>query len=365
LAQAVNLTRGVAPRQAMPLANLLIPVRITLFFVAVVAVATCPAESSSAQAAKGAPVAIVEGQQILEDELSPVIEGQLRRPWLREYHAWRKALDDLINQKLVAAKAKQKGLTSEEFLQQEVDDKLAEPSEAELQALYFHQRDLSNIPYEQVKNQLLPGLKQQKAERARQDYIRRLRQGADVSVMLRPPRVQVAYDPARVLGNPGASVTIVEFCDFQCPYCRKANVTLKQLLNKYEDSVRLAFRDFPLTQIHARAQRAAEAARCAYQQGQFWAYHDLIFASPDKLSDEDFNQHARRLGLDVTQFDKCLRDGKFKAQVEDDVREGMQAGVSGTPGFFINGIFLDGWQPLANFESIIDAELGSLKGQGK
>jgi protein-disulfide isomerase len=221
---------------------------------------------------------------------------------------------------------------------------------------------LANVPFEQVKNQLVPGLKQQKVEHARQEYVQRLRQSAHVAVMLRPPKVQVGYDPTRVLGNPDAPVTIVEFSDFQCPYSRKATATLRELLQKYKDRVRLAFRDFPLTQTHPRAQRAAEAARCATQQGQFWAYHDLLFASPDKLSDEDLNQHARTLALDVTQFDTCLRDGKFKAQVEEDLREGMQAGVSGTPGFFINGIFLSGSQPLVTFERIIDDELVSVKG---
>jgi protein-disulfide isomerase len=244
-------------------------VRIPLFYLAALAVATCFAESPAEQAAKGAPVAIVEGQPILEDELSPLIEGQLRRLRFQEYQARRKALDDLINQKLVAAKAKQKGLTSEEFLRQEIDDKLADPSEAELQAFYFHQRSLANVPFEQVKNQLVPGLKQQKVEHARQEYVQRLRQSAHVAVMLRPPKVQVGYDPTRVLGNPDAPVTIVEFSDFQCPYSRKATATLRELLQKYKDRVRLAFRDFPLTQTHPRAQRAAEAARCATQQGQF------------------------------------------------------------------------------------------------
>jgi protein-disulfide isomerase len=303
----------------------------------------------------------VGSQPILEDELSPLIEGELQRLRIQEYQAKRNALDDLINQKLIAAKAKEKGLTSEEFLRREIDDQLAEPTEAELQAYYFDRRNLSNVPYEQVKNQLLPGLKRQKTERARQDYIRRLRQSADVKVMLQAPKVQVAYDPARVRGNRDAPVTIVEFSDFQCPYCRKANATLQELLEKYKDRVRLAFRDFPLTEIHPQAQRAAEAARCAGQQGQFWAYHDLLFASPAMLSEEGLKQHARSLGLDATQFDTCLRDGKFKARVEEDLKEGTRAGVSGTPGFFINGTFLSGSQPLAAFERIIESELVMLK----
>jgi predicted DsbA family dithiol-disulfide isomerase len=336
--------------------------RIYLLCVAVLFITgRCLAESPSGQTAKKAPLAIVEGQPILEDELLPLIEGELRRLQFQEYQTRHRALDNLINRKLLAAKAKEKGLTSEELLRQEVDARVAEPSEAELEAYYTDQRNLSNVPFEQAKKQLLLRLKQQNIEGARLDYTRRLRQEAHVSVMLLPPRVPVAYDGTRVLGSPKAPVTIVEFSDFQCPYCRKANATLKELMKKYPDRVRLSFRDFPLTQIHPRAQRAAEAARCAAQQGQFWAYHDLIFGNQDRLSDADLGQHARTLGLDSAEFDACLRERRFKTQVEADLKEGAQAGVSSTPGFFINGILLEGSQPIGNFEEIIESELAAAK----
>lgn len=339
--------------------------RVYIFGCAALAAAICFAQSPSGPAAKGEPVASVGGQPILEDEVAPLVEGQLRQLQYQEYEARRKALDDLINKKLVAAKAKEKGFTSEELLRQEVDDKLPEPSEAEVQAFYFSQRNLSNVPFEEVRNQLVAGLKQQKVEQARRDYIQHLRQSSDVIVMLRPPRVQVSYDPARAVGNPNAPVTIVEFADFECPYCRMATSTVQELLHKYRDEVRFAFRDFPLQEIHPRAERAAEAARCATEQGKFWEYHDVLLTSPAKLSEEDLRKHARALGLDVTQFDACLREGRFKAQVEEDRRAGTQAGVSGTPGFFINGVILSGSQPLSAFESVIDEELRSLKGLGK
>lgn len=326
--------------------------------------ATYFAQSLCGQATKGTPVASVGGQLILEDELAPLVEGQLRQLQYQEYQARRIALDDLINQKLVAAQAKEKGLTSEEFLRREIDDKVPEPNEAAVEALYFSQRNQSNVSFELVKKQLVADLKQRNAQLARQDYIRHLRQSADVAVMLRPPRVQVSYDPARTLGNPDAPVTIVEFADFQCSYCRKATPTMREVLNKYKGQVRLAFRDFPLQELHPDAQRAAEAARCATAQGKFWAYHDVLFLRPAKLSEQDLREHAVTLNLDMTQFDACMGDGRFKARIEEDLKAGMQAGVSGTPGFFVNGIFLNGWQPLSSFESIIDEELLSLKGQG-
>ena len=288
----------------------------------------------------------------------------MRRLQLQEYQIRYRALENLINEKLLAAKAGEKGLTPEELLRQEVDKNVAEPSKAELERNYADRMDLSNVPFEQVKDGLLAGLKQQNVARARQAYLISLRQKANVTVLLQPPQVKVTSDPTRVLGDPGAPITIIEFSDFQCPFCRKADAILKELMKKYQGRVRLAYRDFPLTQIHPQAGRAAEAARCANEQGQFWRFHDLLFASPGTLSDADFNRHARTLGLDTTRFEACLQERKFKSQVDADLKEGTQAGVDATPGFFINGRFLSGAQPIAAFEQIIEVQLASLEKQG-
>ena len=335
--------------------------RIHILCCAVFTIATCLGQTPSGETPRGEPVASVGGQPILDDELAPLVEGQLRQLQYQAYLARRKALDDLINQRLVASKAKEKGLTAEEFLRQNIDNKLPEPTETEIQAFYFHQRNLSNIPFQQVKGKILVALKQQNVERARQDYFEHLRQSSDVVVMLRPPKVEVPGDSSRSLGNPDAPVNIVEFSDFECPFCQKATPTLRELLSKYNGQVRLTFRDFPLEEIHPESRRAAEAARCATEQGKFWAYHDLLFASPVKLAEEDLRQHARGLGLNMSQFDSCLRDRKFTAQIDEDLKAGNQAGVSGTPAFFINGVFFNGLQPLSALESTIDDELASLK----
>lgn len=326
---------------------------------------TCFAETPASPVSKKAPVAMVGGQPIQEDELTPLIEGQMRQLRAQEYQAKRRALDELIEQKLVAAKAKDKGLSVPEFFRQEIDGKLPEPTEGELRAYYLGQKNLAGTPFEQIRNQLASNLKQQRIEIARREYIARLRQEADVSVMLQPPRLEVGFDPARTLGNPNAPVTIVEFSDFQCPYCKSASITMKAVLDKYKDNVRLAFRDFPLSSIHPQAMRAAEAGRCAADQGKFWAYHDLLFGNQGKLTNPDLSEYARSLGLDMKQFESCLLDGKFVGRVEEDVKAGMQAGVSGTPGFFINGVFVNGAQPLSAFENMIDAELASLKTQAR
>jgi protein-disulfide isomerase len=145
-----------------------------------------------------------------------------------------------------------------------------------------------------------------------------------------------------VKGDPKAPVTIVEFSDFQCPYCKKSESTLKDLLAKYNGQVKVAWRDFPLREIHPQAQAAAEAARCAGERGKFWEFHDALFADQSKLKEADLVAAARTLGLDGKSFQSCLASGRFKSKIEADLQEGSNVGVVGTPGFFINGVFLSG-----------------------
>jgi len=173
----------------------------------------------------------------------------------------------------------------------------------------------------------------------------------------------VTYDPGRLRGDPQAPVMIVEFSEFQCPFCQKAQATIKELLAKYPGQVRLAFRDFPLRQVHPQAQMAAEASRCSGDQGKFWEYHDLLFANPTKLDADSLREHAHQLGLDESQFSSCLSGEKFKAKIDEDLQEGIRAGVTGAPGFFINGVFISGAQPFAVFEKVIEAELATKRFQ--
>ena len=120
--------------------------------------------------------------------------------------------------------------------------------------------------------------------------------------------------------------------------------------------MKIAFRHFPLA-MHNRAQPAAEATDCANEQGKFWEFHDKLFAAQQKLTDEDFKQHATDLGLDMEKFNQCYTSGKYKADVQKDFADGQKAGVTGTPAFFVNGRFLSGAQPFENFKAIIDEEL--------
>ena len=195
----------------------------------------------------------------------------------------------------------------------------------------------------------------------RQELLKRLQERDGMPILRQPGKVQVAYDPARLRGSPQAPVMIVEFSDFQCPFCRKVQSTLKKLLEKYQGQVSLAYRDFPLRGMHSQAELAAEASRCAVEQGKFWEYHDLLFANPDKLNRAGLAGMAQSLGLNEKQFDACLSSGKYTKQIEQDLQDGIRAGVEGTPGIFINGILLSGAQPEAAFEKIIRAQLEAPK----
>ena len=317
-----------------------------------------PACGTSQSDSKKTPVATVGGQTVYEDEILPRVQNDIRKLRLEEYQLKQRAIENLILTRLLEAEAKKRNLTVDQLIQQEADGKLADPTDAEIRAQFDQQKDTRK--FEDVKEQYRASLKQARVRAARQAYFRQLWDSAGVKMLLQPPRTEVAADPARVRGNPKGPVMIVEFSDFQCPYCRRVQPTLMAVLAKFPGQVGLSFRDFPLREIHPDAQSAAEAARCAGEQGKFWEYHDLLF-SQAPLDRITLGAHAGKLGLDAKRFDACLASGKFRAAVEEDLQVGVRAGVAGTPGFFINGIFLDGAQPLEEFARIINDELAALK----
>lgn len=174
-------------------------------------------------------------------------------------------------------------------------------------------------------------------------------------------------DDDAALGNPDAPVTIVEFSDFQCPFCRRFwKETLSQIKREYlaTGKAKFIYRDFPLSQIHPGAMPAAQAAECAREQDKFWEMHDVIFEEQEKrgqgtvdLAAEDVKKWAAMIGLNAASFNQCLDSGKYKQEVEKDLADGASAGVTGTPATFINGRLITGAQPFAAFKTVIDEEL--------
>lgn len=329
----------------------------TAIFLAIILALQAGWAKAPAAASKKQPIAVVAGQPIYEKDLAPSTQGALRQLRAQEYEIKKDALDKLIEQKLLEAAAKKQGITVEKLLAQEVNAKVSEPTDAEVQAYYLGMRDREQRPFDQVKAQLRASLKREELKQARREYLKQLRQKAGVTVYLSPPRVEVSYDPSRLRGSPQAPVTIVEFSDFQCPFCRREESVLNGLLAKYGSKVSLAYRDFPLQQLHPHAEMSAEAARCAGAQGKFWPYHDLLFTDPPRLDQQSLLKDAKSLGLDESKFRGCLDSHQFQPQVEADSQAGSELGVRGTPTFFINGVVVDGAQPASEFEKIIDQEL--------
>jgi len=181
-----------------------------------------------------------------------------------------------------------------------------------------------------------------------------------VTVYLEEPaavRVQISADKGFAQGPRDTQVAMVEFSDFQCPFCKSVLPTLKQLMDKYPGKVKWVFRDFPIPSLHPTAPKAHEAARCAGEQGKFWEYHDLLFERSPSHSPQELKQYAQELNLDGSAFAQCLDSGKYEATVNTDVQEGQRLGVTGTPTFFINGRLLVGAQPFGEFQKLIEGEL--------
>ena len=175
-----------------------------------------------------------------------------------------------------------------------------------------------------------------------------------------PDRVTVSLDDDPVIGDKNAPVTIVEFSDFQCPFCaRFFTQTLPELEKEYISTgkVKLVYRDFPLNSIHPEAQKAAEAAECADEQGKWKGMHDKIFQNQQTLSVSSYKQWAKDLGLNAEQFNTCLDSSKYKDEIAKDLSDGTSYGVRGTPSFFVNGVILRGAQPFSSFKTLIDQEL--------
>jgi protein-disulfide isomerase len=303
------------------------------------------------------PVATAGDTKFYERDYLPKIQGEIYKLRKQEYDLKRRALEEAINRKLVADEAKRRGLTEADLVRQEADSKVPEPPANEIEETYVQQlfRGSAQITKDQVKEQMMrAGLQE-----ARQQYFQALREKAGVEIDLPLPRADVGYNSARVRGNANAPVTIVEFSDFRCPFCLRAYVTVKNLLEKYDGKVKLAYRDLPLLEMDSALPGSAEAARCAEEQGKFWEYHDLLFENQTS-GETAYRKYAEIVGLDNERFNACMKSGKFKGPIQEDFAAGIGLGITGTPSFFINGIMITGAQPQSVFEQVIDQELARL-----
>jgi protein-disulfide isomerase len=273
------------------------------------------------------------------------------------FEARRLAIEELIEDGLLNQDAKARKLEPSAVIAQEITAKVAQPSDAEI-ALWYQQNQsrLQGATLNQAGEAIKSFLVQQRTLAARQQYMDGVRAKVATRVMLDPPRQIIAKANRPAKGPQNAPIEIVEFSDFQCPFCESAFPTVNQVLNTYGDRIHFVYRHYPLV-IHPRARPAAEAAQCAAEQDKFWQFHDKLFGDQSRLTDDDFKNDAAQLGLDTAQFNGCVDSHKYTAEIDTDIQAGNEAGVSGTPAFYINGRMLSGAQPFEAFKRIIDEEL--------
>lgn len=321
--------------------------------------ATSPGDSSIIATVDDVPVTSTEIEQSLRIPLYDLA--------VEKYRLTSRRLEQTIAERLLERAAAAKGLTVSSYITAEIREQIAAIPQAEVDARFLRGREQWPRDEGLAKQQVKAAIVQERAGRALQALIARLSREAKVSVSLRPPdppvfEVPVGDDPA--LGSTEAPVTIVEFGDFECPACKESLPALQQLRSLYPEQVRFVYRDFPIAS-HPQARPAAEAAHCAHEQGQFWAYHDALFAQAPDLKPSDYLRLAESLKLNTGEFTACLSSNRPKAAVGRDVMDARRIGLSGTPTFFINGRYMVGLQTLEALREAVERELLAVRNGAK
>ncbi len=303
-------------------------------------------------------LAKVGEKSITKDEVYNAAAAKLAEIRQAEYEALNNALNEMVDRMLLTAEAERLGLSLDEYFKKHIEEKVTAPSDEEVNSFYERYKSrLRGQTLEAARPQIVDRLKQVAAQGIYKKIMTDLKAKTKVSLFLEPPRTKVGLGDFPVWGSESAKVTIVEFSDYQCPYCSRAETqAIAQIKDKYKGKVRIAFRNYPLP-FHNNAQKAHEAAACAGDQGKFWEMHEKLFANQNALGVEQLKAYAVELALDSEKFNSCLDSGKFADAIAKDAKEGAALGVQGTPAFFINGRFLSGAQPFSAFAAIIDEEL--------
>lgn len=307
-------------------------------------------------AASDPSVATVAGKTITQSELEKKLAPQLTEIEQQRYEVLREGLDGMIAEILIEEEAKSRKMKPEDLVKQEIQDKVPAPTDTEIQKVYDENKDaLGGATLEAVKERVVEYLQAQAMGARQEEFLGGLRKKYKATIALKPPKIEVGVGSRPPLGKKGAKVTIVMFSDYECPFCKRAEPTVDQVMAAYGGQVALYFRDFPLP-FHQNARPASEAAHCANAQGKFWDYHKKVMASED-LSRAKLNEIAASTGLDGKKFEECLDKGTYREAIDVDMSDGEAAGIDGTPAFFINGRRLSGAQPFEKFKEIIDEEL--------
>lgn len=305
----------------------------------------------------GKVIATVNDVKITAGELNEAAKNRLQKVEQEVYGIKKDVLDSIIEKKLIEQAAAKQGKTAENYIKENVDDKAMPPADDEIKNFYEARKDqMGGKPLKDVQDSIKTFLMQGRKQGLQQQLMGGLRAAANLKIDLEVPRVDVEAGDNPSLGSKGATVTLIEFTDYQCPFCGRVRATVNQLLDDYKGKIKYVLRDYPLP-FHQFAKKAHEAAHCAGDQDKYWEYNKTLWAHQQELQIDKLKEYAKGLKLDAKDFDKCLDGGKYTKKVEENAEAGGGYGVQGTPSFFINGIFLSGARPVTDFKNIIDQEL--------
>ena len=254
-------------------------------------------------------IAEVDGAVITQTELSRSAGKALSKAREQLYKLERQKLDEYIGATLLTKEAKNRNISVSTLLDQEVTGKVAAITDEEIRSFYDGNKGRLGVELAKVRDQIREYLQSQKVEARKNEFLSGLRAKAKVTTYLKPPQVyrsELTIAGAPMRGAEKAVVTIVKFEDFQCPYCKTVQPRFSELLKKYDGKVRLVHKDLPLEELHPQARQAAEASRCAGDQGKFWQYHDKLYEHSPKASADDLKTYAKEIGLNLDNFRALL-----------------------------------------------------------
>jgi protein-disulfide isomerase len=304
----------------------------------------------------GAVIAEIDGKQVTLADMERKSSARLFQARNAFYESEKKAAEEFIDEYLLEAEAKKHKLTVAELLDREVNSKAGKDPGEEALRVYYEGVD-TNESFEAVRDKITEHLRQRRIAKLKGAYMQTLRANAKVSMRLAPPRARVSTADAPVRGSLDAPVTIVEFADYECPYCQQVQPALSKLEAEYKGKIAFVYKDVPLP-MHANAQKASEAAHCAGVQGKYWEFHDVL-ATSKQLDVPQLKQNATAMKLDTVAFNKCLDSGEKAPVIKGHMAEAQAFGLQGTPSFFINGRYFSGILPYEKLREIVDEELAA------
>lgn len=305
-------------------------------------------------------VAKIGGEIITEEALVGDAKLEFHDIKKREYDLKMARLNALMVEKLIGAEAKKANMSTDDYIDKKITKGKLKVSDSEYQQFVKEKRIPESQINPQLKTRIMTYLQEKKKEDLVNAHIAAMTKKNPVEVYFKKPKIQINVElgSAPTWGKKDAPVTIIEFSDFQCPFCARAAKTVTDIKKKYGSKVNIAFRHFPLS-FHRQARPAAEASMCVHEQGEpkFWKFHDLVFDNQKELDNASLEKYAKKAGVNVQKYQECMTGKRYSSLIQKDLDYGEKIGVKSTPTFFVNGELVSGAVPYEQFAEIVDEAL--------